>query len=125
MIGEGTLMQAYFSNPDALKNMVDTIRGPGTWQLFWIRFTDKDYTGAWELLYPKKGGSWVDHKITLIRGYLDGWVSDEDISMIETICSTLSGEDLKTVRRSVGPLVKTLWNHGQRARLRIALGVGL
>jgi hypothetical protein len=122
MIGEGTLIQAYFSNPNALKNMVDTIRGTGTWDLFWMRFMEKDYDGAWELLYPKEGGSWVEHKIKLINGYLDGWVSDDDISMIETICSTLSSEDLKTVRRAISPRIGSLWSHGQRARLRIALG---
>jgi hypothetical protein len=123
IVGEGTLMQAYFGNPAALKNMVDTIRGPGTWRLFWIRFMDKDYVRAWELLDPKGGGSWLDHKIALINGLLDGWVWDENIAMIETICSTLSSEDLRTARNAVGHRVRTLWSHGQRARLRIALGM--
>lgn len=122
MVGQGTLIQAYFNNPAALKNMVDTIRGPGTWNLFWIRFMDKRYKDAWELLYPKGGGSWVDHKIKLIKGYLEGWVSDDDISMIETICGTLSSEDRKTVRRAISPQIGSLWSHGQRARLRMALG---
>ena len=71
-----------------------------------------------------KTSSWANDKINIIRGIMNSWwVSDEDVARIVAICGTASPEDLKLLHSAFGPEVSNLNNEGQRARIRMALGM--
>jgi len=60
-------------------------------------------------------------KVRLVNRLFDGWVSDDDVSAIETIMSNLSAADKAAVRALIARRVDDLSSVGQRTRLRAAL----
>jgi hypothetical protein len=126
VIGEGTLTQAYFGGANILISTLDAVRGEGAFAKFQERLRISGLSRAEDLLKPPRSSDWVKEKIKIIEDILNSWwVTGSDVSRIETICGTLTAEELKVVREAIAPQVsKKLSDHGQRAQVRIALGVG-
>jgi hypothetical protein len=122
VIGEGGLVQAYFGGAPVLSKLLDVIMGSGSFEKMMQRLKEGDLSGVESLLKPHRASNWIQKMIKIIKGRLGGWVSDEDIDAIRTICGSVSEKELAIIREEIAPLVTTLWSHGQRAELRIVLG---
>ena len=123
MVGEGTLISAYFGGVDILRKMLNAQTDTDIFEKFaeaartknrkFLREFFKDY-------YEKlKGGSEIDKKIAAINIALDGWVSGDDISNIEGIYFNASQEEKAALRNVIQPRIDELIDIGQRTRLRV------
>jgi hypothetical protein len=125
VIGESTLTQAYFGGASILISTLDAVRGQDTFSKFQQRLRISGLSRAEDLLKPPRSSNWVKEKIRIIEDILnEWWVSDADVNRIKTICGTLTAAELAVVREAVAPQVTKLTDHGQRAQVRLALGVG-
>ena len=53
---------------------------------------------------------------------MDGWLSDEDVAAIESICATARpGDQADTVRAAVAGRLGSMWRSEQKARLQAAI----
>ncbi len=121
VVGEGTLVEAYFNGAVVLVNALDTTIGPGTFQKLLNRITDPGVFGTFEekigkLLDPK-AATWLKQKIEEMQGLLGGWVSDEDIEKIRAIRSTIEQSDMTAVREALYPLINSLWSDRQKSMM--------
>jgi hypothetical protein len=105
-----------------LSKLLDVIMGAGSFEKMMQRLREGDLGGVESLLKPHRTSNWIQKMLEIIKGRLGGWVSDEDIDAIRTICGSVSEKELAIIREEIAPLVTTLWSHGQRAELRIILG---
>lgn len=122
VVGEGTLTQAYFNGAGVLTSTFDTVRGEGQWEKFHRKLVSDGMSEAGKILSAPTKSTWVQEKIASIQRHLGYIVWDSDIEAIRVICSTLTPEELTQVRAAILPQVNDLWDHGQRAKLRMALG---
>ncbi|MCI0398149.1 MAG: hypothetical protein L0322_24910 [Chloroflexi bacterium] len=125
IVGEGTLEQAYFNGPSILSSTFDAVRGEGMFARLHKYLTEQsDMEKALSVLRAPRSPDWVKEKIKLIEDHLNSWwVSDDDMAQIKTICATATPEELAEIRAAIAPQVTKLSDHGQRAELRLALGV--
>jgi hypothetical protein len=124
VVGAGLLEHAYFGGAAAVVTAFDTVRGEGKWAEVKKAIGDGDADKFDKLLKAPHASSSAKEKIQLINGIIHSfWVTDADVASIQVICSTASPEDLKAIAAAVGPEVSSLTNEGQRARVRIALGM--
>jgi hypothetical protein len=61
-------------------------------------------------------------RIAVVNSFLDWWVSDTDLDMIETIVHASAG-DRDAIATAIQPRIRSLISLGQRTRLRLILGV--
>jgi hypothetical protein len=126
IVGEGTLIQAYFNSPNVLITTLDTVRGEGAFKNLRKRLgsVEDGLSKAEAFLKAPRSPDWVKEKIKVINDLLDGWVSDNDLEAIRTVFGTVeSPEDKQAIREAIAPRVTELVDHGQRARLRLILGL--
>lgn len=123
VVGADTLQRAYFGGAAILGAAVEAVLGEGKWEKLQAAIKSGDRDKFDELLRARHASDWAKEKIRTILGIIDEWwVSDEDVDRIVAICGTASAEDLKAISDAVSPQVTRLNSHGQRARIRIALG---
>jgi hypothetical protein len=118
VVGEGTVMEAYFGGADVLVNAFEAFRGSGTFAQLKGYAEALDATHATQLL----GASTLTDKIAAINKLLDGWVSDDDLTAIQGICESSNEAEMTAIRAAIQPRIKDLWSIGQRTRLRVILG---
>ena len=124
VIGEGTLTQAFFNSPNTLITMFETVRGEGTWKTFRKRLSEGGLSKAESFLKAPRSPDWVKEKIKLVNELLNGWVTDDDLESIRAIFSSIDDKEGKqAIREAVAPRVTELIDHGQRAKLRLILGL--
>lgn len=125
LFGEGTMTAAYFAGPQILQSVMVGVTDDE--ELF-DKFCNEVRKVNWGWLDPfftryaelaKK--SEIEKKIGAIQSLLDWWVSDEDLSHIENIIAGSSVDEKAQIRAAILPRVISLSDHGQRARLRLAL----
>jgi len=75
-----------------------------------------------ELLSQMVSGWSVADRIAVINSFLDWWVSDNDLDLIEVIVNSNSG-DRPAIASALQPRIRSLTSIGQRTRLRLILGV--
>jgi hypothetical protein len=80
--------------------------------------TPAGYTAALAILQPPS----VTQKIAAINTLLDWWVSDDDLTIIESIVSTVGEADKQAIAAAIQPRISSLTSIGQRTRLRVILG---
>lgn len=123
MIGEGALTSAYFGGVGILRDMLNL----GADKDIFDKFAKAARTRNWDWMnaffknyYEKlKAGSELEKKLAVINYWLDGWVSDEDISNIESIYAGSSDEEKVQLRSLIQSRVSELIDIGQRTRLRV------
>lgn len=118
VVGEGTVMEAYFGGADVLVNAFEAFRGSGTFAQLKGYAEALDATHATQLL----GASTLTDKIAAINKLLDGWVSDDDLTAIKGICESSNEAEMMAIRAAIQPRIKDLWSIGQRTQLRVILG---
>lgn len=121
--GADTLQRAYFGGVATLGAAVEAVLGEGKWEKLQAAIKSGDREKFDNLLRARHASDWAKEKIRTILGIIDElWVSDEDVDRIVAICGTASADDLKAISDAVSPEITRLASHGQRARIRIALG---
>jgi hypothetical protein len=121
IVGEGTLQNAYFNNPDMLVTGYEAVMGPRSFEVLkrTLNGTAQGFTAALAILQPPS----VTQKIAAINTLLDWWVSDADLTIVESIVSTCSDADKAAIATAIQPRITSLTDLGQRTRLRVILGV--
>jgi hypothetical protein len=123
VVGADTLQRAYFGGASILGAAVEAVLGEGKWEQLKTAIKSGDRDKFDKLLRARNASDWAKEKIRTILGIIDSWwVTDEDVDRIVAICGTASPEDLRAISDAVSPEITRLNNHGQRARIRIALG---
>jgi len=123
IVGEGTLISAYFGGVDILRKMMNAQTDTDIFEKFAeaartsnAKFLREEFFKEYEKL---KGGSELDKKIAAINVALDGWVSGDDISNIESIYYNSTQEEKAALRNVIQPRIDELIDIGQRTRLRV------
>jgi hypothetical protein len=121
VVGEGVLQNAYFNNPDMLVTAYEEVMGERSFEILkrTLNGTAQGFTAALAILQPPS----VTQKIAAINSLLDWWVSDNDLTIVESIVSTCSPADKATIAAAIQPRITSLTDLGQRTRLRVILGV--
>ena len=58
----------------------------------------------------------------MILRLLEGWISDDDVSAIERICSSVTtNSQMMRIRNAINPDLTDMTDLGQRTRVRIAI----
>lgn len=121
VVGEGTLINAYFNGGSILVNAVDSMIGKGTFNTLLDRIMDRTVIGTFDekigkLLDPQKA-NWLRQKIDEMKGLLGGWVTDANIDRIAVIRGMIDQEDMPQVRQELYPLINSLWSERQQSRM--------
>lgn len=121
VVGEPTLTNAYFNGANSLIQTYELLMGARSFALLKrvLDASPPNYDTANALLRPPS----TAQRIALINGYLDWWVSDEDLTNIETVFNSSSDADKQAIRTAIQPRIISLTSIGQRTRLRLILGV--
>lgn len=125
LFGEGTLEAAYFGGPQIFQGMfMGVIDDENAYERFCLEVRKSNW--EWLDLFASRwrqlmGKSEIEKKIGAIQSLLSWWVSDEDLGHIESILAGCTPDEKAQVRTAILPQVNSLVDHGQRARLRLAL----
>jgi hypothetical protein len=118
IIGEATLIQAYFNSPGLLVSAFDASQGTGSYASLRLAMDNHEDWKIPSLIAPAS----VESKIARINDLFGGffhWVSDADIeSIIGIVNSAKSSAEKAQLQATVREKVTSLGDHGQRARLR-------
>lgn len=121
--GAGTLERAYFGGVSILASAVEAVLGEGGWEKLRTAIREGDREKFDKLLRAKHTSDWAKEKIQIILGIIgQWWESDEDIARIEAICATANAEDLRAISDAITPHLSSVFDAGDRARVRIAIG---
>ena len=61
-------------------------------------------------------------KVRLIRRLLQGWVTDDDVTAVEQLCTSVrTSAEMRVINGRIRPMTSSLNNFDQRARVRLAL----
>jgi hypothetical protein len=61
-------------------------------------------------------------KVRMVNSLMDGWISNDDVSAIESICRTArAGDQAEAVRAAVSARLGEMWGSEQRTRLQATL----
>jgi hypothetical protein len=118
VVGESTLISAYFGGADTLIETYNTLQG-------WLGFTllkpaaEALNTAVTDVLLTPPT---TEQKIAIINNLLDGWVSDDDLDHIEMVVNSAGSGEKEAIARAIQPRIRELWSIGQRTRLRVILG---
>ena len=120
VVGEGVVQNAYFNDPGMLVTAYETLMGSRSFAILkrTLNDTAEGYTAAGRILAPPS----TRQKLAAINALLDWWVSDDDLTIIDSIVSTCSAEEKAKIAKAIQPRIVSLGNLGQRIRLRITLG---
>jgi hypothetical protein len=122
LVGEGTLTSAYFGGASILIGAFEAIRGEGKWAALMNALSTGRDDRVKALLEGPGNTSILNQKIAQIQDLLSGWVTDDDVNQAITIIGTCSDDEKRTIYNTITGMIRDLSDHGQRARLRIALG---
>jgi hypothetical protein len=61
-------------------------------------------------------------KVRMVDSLMDGWISDQDVAALESICATARpGDQADAVRAAVESRIGSMWGSAQKARLQAAI----
>ncbi|NJN54639.1 MAG: hypothetical protein HC804_07700 [Anaerolineae bacterium] len=118
VVGESTLISAYFGGADSLIESYNTLQG-------WLGFAllkpaaEALNTAVTDILLTPPT---TEQKVAIINSFLDGWVSDEDLDHIQMVVNSAGSGEKTAIASAIQPRIKELWSIGQRTRLRVILG---
>jgi hypothetical protein len=118
VVGSGTVTNAYFNGPTAMQAAYEAVMGAGTFAAFIAAMRAGNLEKAKKLL--RKASNYAQKVTDLLSGW---WVSDADVEEVIRIYGLVADDEKRQVRNAAQPLVTSLSNMGQRARLRIALNL--
>jgi hypothetical protein len=123
MVGEGTLISAYFGGVDILRKMLNAQADKDVFDKFALAARTrnaKELREFFKKYFEKlKGGSELEKKKAAINIALDGWVSGDDIGNIESIYLNATPEEKKELKILIQSRIEELVDIGQRTRLRV------
>jgi len=126
MVGEGTLVSAYFGGVDALRTMLNAQTDKDVFAEFAAAARAKNWVWMKKFFHEYfdklKGGSELDKKTAAINMALDGWVTDADIANIAGIYQNASAEEKVQLRSIIQSRIGDLVDLGQRSQLRVIIG---
>jgi len=120
VVGEDTIRHAYLRKAQMLVTAYEAVMGKRSWAILerTLDDTPAGYAAAKAILQPPS----VAQKIAAINTLLDYWISDNDLTIIESLVSTVSGADKRAIAYAVAPRTNEMNSRRQRARLRAILG---
>lgn len=123
MVGEGTLISAYFGGVDILRKMLNAQTDEDVFDKFALAARTRNVKELREFFkeyFEKlKGGSELEKKKAAVNIALDGWVSGDDISNIESVYLNATPEEKKELKILIQSRIEELVDIGQRTRLRV------
>jgi hypothetical protein len=125
LVGANTMKYAYFRGTDPLKSAVDAMFKSGTFEILRNYIKRGDFTGLAAKIERLRNGdnkAEIEKKIETIRNLMGWIVTDANISSIESIWNLSSPEEQTQIRNVLLPMVTSLNDFAQRARLRIMMG---
>lgn len=122
--GIGTLTSAYFGGVDILRKMLNAQADKDIFEKFALAArtgNTKDLREFFKDYEKLKAGSELDKKKGAINIALDGWVSGDDISNIESIYMNATPEEKAELKILIQSRIEELVDIGQRTQLRVLL----
>jgi hypothetical protein len=119
VVGEGTIQEAYFNDPNRLVTGYEAVMGEDSFEVLkrTLDDTPAGYAAALKILKPPS----VLQKIAAINVLLEWWVSDTDLDLIQSIVSTCGLGQRLIILAAIWPRTGSLFSPRQRKRLRLIL----